>query len=646
MTLIFSNNPMNNIYKLRKLGSALLSTLLIISCQPSPDITPSPDKNVISENDTPQVIVEITTEDVLIAKNLLEAQDWDKAIEMYRYLANNSKQPKASEYYQTIAFMLYSANRFTELEPFYSSLDEDALQPAEQIGRDVLLSAVYFENGKTYQSLVNLPDLETITLPAYKAIALNIRSKGVLAIGKPLESARLRIQISQFLHTELQIEQNQAFIWDALNHISENRIIRALSEQQIIELRGWLELNLIARRSDMLPEKIEPWINQWHSLYPEHEAATGFSETLLAESRLIHIDPAHIVLFLPLNNKLKNVSEAIQNGFLYAYYNDPGNKPVLDIIDTSQDSQDFISLYHQAIQEGADFIVGPLDKKHVNDLLLKSKLQIPTLTLNYAENDQAGASNLYQFGLRPEDEAEQIAEHALSNNQYHAVTLIPDTPLGYRVQKAFTQKFESLGGRVISSNKYPPKKNDYSISIKQLLNLNASNRRHSILQTVIGENTSFKPRRRQDIDMIFIVGNPRQARLIKPQLDFHHASKLPVYATSTISSSKEDKDANRDLNDIMYVETPWAINNSSNPDYQAINKLWPKQSQRYAKFFALGVDAYNLIPSLRRLKINPEKSEPYNTGAISVDQNGRIHRELLLATYKNGRATIFEEETD
>ena len=79
-----------------------------------------------------------------------------------------------------------------------------------------------------------------------------------------MESAELRMQISQFLKTDEEREQNHGFIWDALNRISESAILRALSEQQTSEIRGWLELNLIARRSNMLPAKIEPWINQWY----------------------------------------------------------------------------------------------------------------------------------------------------------------------------------------------------------------------------------------------------------------------------------------------------------------------------------------------------------------------------------------------
>jgi outer membrane PBP1 activator LpoA protein len=64
------------------------------------------------------------------------------------------------------------------------------------------------------------------------------------------------------------MEKNNDFIWAALNRISESAMLRALKEQQDLETRGWLELNLIARRSNMLPVKMEPWIDQWYQRTP------------------------------------------------------------------------------------------------------------------------------------------------------------------------------------------------------------------------------------------------------------------------------------------------------------------------------------------------------------------------------------------
>jgi len=592
-----------------------------------------------------------TPEQRLLAEDYERDGEWDRAYALYRQLAEQAPDAARARWLNKAALMLYRGQRYDEIEPLYAAFEDIEWNPDEQQARQVMLAGAMIHRGKTYRALSGLPDIDRIGNPEYQALALAIRADGMLAIGKPLQAAELRIRRGSLLEDPRQLLDNQQAIWDALNRMGEPAIIKALARPLTPSLRGWLELNLIARRSDMLPQKIEPWVARWRQLYPDHEADGDFVEALLENSRLIFIRPTHIALMLPLSGKLKSVAEAIQDGFLYAWYADPGNRddpeapprPVIDLIDASNDPLDFYLQYSQAIEDGADFIVGPLAKPLVNDLLAEGDRDVPTLTLNYADDAGRGAENLYQFGLSPEDEAEQVADYALVDGRYHALTLTPDTRLGTRLRKAFSRRFEALGGRVVGGADYAARKNDYSVPIKQMLNLTSSYRRHDILQTVLGRKLEFIPRRRQDVDMIFIVGNPRQARLIKPQLKFHRAKDLPVYATSSVSSGTPDPDADRDLNGLLFVDTPWSLQNDSNPDYQQVVRRWPKSVKRYGRFFALGIDAYRLIPSLRRLLINPGEKRPLNTGIISVDRNGRIHRELLLATFDKGLARVIKQ---
>ena len=419
-------------------------------------------------------------------------------------------------------------------------------------------------------------------------------------------------------------------------------MLRALAEQQTAETRGWLELNLIVRRSNMLPAKMEPWIDQWYERYGEHSAAPNYALSLLEESRRVYIEPKRIALMLPFSGRLEKVAEAIQNGFLYAYYQDPGQLAELEIINASSDPVEFNLQYEQAIQNGADFVVGPVDKNLVDLLQQREALDVPTLTLNYGNDQDEARMNLYQFGLRPEDEAVQIADFALAQGRHHALVLVPDTEWGYRLQRAFSNRFQALGGHVVGSNIYPARKNDYSTAITILLNLTTSNHRRSILQQTIKEQVKFEARRRQDVDMIFIAANSRQARLIKPQLKFHHAQDLPVYATSHISTSNGKPADDRDLDEILFVDIPWMLDNRNNADYRQISTYWPDDSQRFSRLFALGIDAYRMIPSLRRLMINPEEKLQHHTGLLSVDNTGRVKRSLLMATYENGRAKLLQ----
>ena len=623
----------------------LLLLLGLVACQTpksgesTTDIAASPGQGI----DGDLSVLTPTEEDIIRAFHFEIEKEWLDAAILYDKLAQSAVQPERSAFLLKIAVMYYRAGLYDEIDPFFEGLGEQDILPASLKYKQIIQAGGYFGLGKIYQSLLALPEIDEIEDYTFKALALNVRSLGVLAIGKPLESARLRMQINEFLITPQEFEDNYDFIWDALNRITEPAMIRALSEPQTREVRGWLELNLIVRRSNMLPAKMEPWIDQWHQLYGDHPAAASYAINLLEESKRIFINPRHIALMLPFSGRLEKVAEAIQNGFLYAYYQDPGQIAELEIINASSDPAVFNLQYEQAIQNGADFIVGPIDKDLVDLLQKRESLDVPTLTLNYGNDQEDGRLNLYQFGLRPEDEAEQIADYALAQGKHYALALVPDTEWGYRLQRAFTKRFESLGGHVVDSSVYPAKKNDYSAAIKNLLNLTTSEHRKSILQQVIKEQVRFESRRRQDVDMIFIAANSRQARLIKPQLKFHHAQDLPVYATSHISSSNAKPEDDRDLNEILFVDIPWMLDNRNNADHKQISKYWPYESQRFSRLFALGIDAYRMIPSLRRLMINPEESAQHHTGQLSVDSTGRVKRSLLLATYRKGHPRLLEK---
>ena len=581
-------------------------------------------------------------EEIRTALELEANQSWLEAAQAYQLLATKSGQPERSSFLIKSALMLYYAGSYADIATLFDSRQQDDIVQQDKHYQATLLAGAYFGEGRIYQSLLTLPPIEDIVDYRYKVLALKIRSQGLLAIGKPKQSAELRMQISGFLRTEEEIEQNHTFIWNALNQITETSIINALSSQQTSEVRGWLELNLIARRSNMMPDKIEPWINQWYQQYTDHAAAKLFARNLLEESRRIYIKPERIALMLPLSGRLKKVSEAIQNVFVYAYYQDQTLKAELEIINASTDAAEFNLQYHQAIENGADLVVGPIDKDLIELLQTQEGLEVPTLALNYGDEAKMADFNLYQFGLSPEDEAEQIADYALAEGRRYAVTLVPDTEWGSRLQRAFKTRFEALGGHVVGSESYPSKKSDYSAAIKKLLHLMDSDQRQSMIQQVIGQPVKFEPRRRQDVDMVFIAANSRQARLIKPQLKFHHAQDLTVYATSHISSSAANADDDRDLDGIRFVDIPWMLDNRANRDHKNIAALWPDSSRQFGRLFALGIDAYRLIPSLRRLIALPQESVLYHTGQLSIDSKGRVKRALLMATYNNGAIELLQ----
>lgn len=79
---------------------------------------------------------------------------------------------------------------------------------------------------------------------------------------------------------------------------------------------------------------------------------------------------------------------------------------------------------------------------------------------------------------------------------------------------------------------------------------------------------------------------------------------------------------------------PWILN-PPNKFKQSLLTHWPEQ-QLYTRLFALGVDAYNVIPFLGRLQAKSYDRFSGQTGNLYLDPLNRVHRELLWAQFHRG----------
>jgi outer membrane PBP1 activator LpoA protein len=146
------------------------------------------------------------------------------------------------------------------------------------------------------------------------------------------------------------------------------------------------------------------------------------------------------------------------------------------------------------------------------------------------------------------------------------------------------------------------------------------------------KDPALAPRRRQDIDMVFLVAYPEQGRQIKPTLDFLFARDLPVYATSFIYLGRDNRDRNQDLDPIRFSAMPWTIGGQGSSHLKPDAGMPPA----YRPLFALGVDAFQLHQWLPVLKTSPQTSIQGYTGTLTMDAARRIHRELPWAQFRDG----------
>jgi outer membrane PBP1 activator LpoA protein len=464
----------------------------------------------------------------------------------------------------------------------------------------------------------------------------------------PVRAIQLMTLRETWVEDRLGIEQNRLRLWQGLL-VSSPQSMRSSAELATDPVvRGWLTIGSLAASTG---QQGVGWLNglgRWREQHPTHPAMSVVGGIEVPDL-LLREYPRQIALLLPLSGNAATAGEAVQNGFLGAYFaaatgfDDTQRIRIYDV----NTEGGAAAAYATAVAEGAEFVVGPLLKRHVNELANDILVPVPVLTLNYLADDTLAPPGMYQFALAPEDEAISAARRAFRDGHTHGVALVPNNDWGRRLLTSFATEFEGLGGTLLDYRSYTPGVQDFSTEIETLMGLSGSVQRYRRLRANLGGVLQFDPRRREDTDFIFLATDAAAGRLLKAQLKFHYSGDIPVYSTSSVNSL--DGRSNSDLNDIMFADTPWVVAPpswiSELPDQFA--DFWPEQ-RRLTRLHAMGYDAYNLIGSLHAARGGTIPDQDGATGELFLDANGRIHRRLAWAQFRAGNAVALppQEETE
>ncbi len=582
------------------------------------------------------------------ASQAMEAGDYQQAINLYTALAEESPLPLQYEYRYLSALAMFRAGLPQQATQALSEMPLNMLPLDLLLKRQLLNAEIPLKRDPELTlSLLLQPAVNDSLLQGHDDLFAQyhlLRARAFARLGNHLETTREYILREFYLMEQSSIDANQLAIWQALSMLTPQALEQLRTQPPPDALSGWMELVGIAKDYGLSPAAVSQKIAEWRNRYPSHPASEQVLAMLLERSRELASRPANIALLLPLSGQYANVGQAIQDGILAAYYNDPMRGEItLRSYDTGEQSDQISHIYQQAIHEGAEFIIGPLDKGAVATLAMRESLTVPTLALNYAQF--AANDALYQFSLNPEDEAREVAERAWLAGHTQAAVLVPNNPLGERLNLAFTKRWQELGGVVVSESRYEQNDKHFAAPVKMLLNISDSERRERRVRQLLAERVEFIPRRRQDIDFVFLAASPLQARLIRPQLKFQHASDLPLFATSHLYGGKTNRAKDRDMDDIQFCDMPWTLDAPSSHHelkQQLAEELKPHRGQ-LQRFVAMGIDAYQLVPLLPMLESHPYERYSGETGKLRVAEGRSIGRHLQWARFERGIATLQQE---
>ncbi|MBT8423280.1 MAG: penicillin-binding protein activator, partial [Gammaproteobacteria bacterium] len=464
---------------------------------------------------------------------------------------------------------------------------------------------------------------------------LLLRSEALFRLGRPESAVSTLLKRESVLRSRREIEENRRLIWSGLQSSGASIPPNPVARNDDPVLTGWLELGHIAYRDRTSLNSLYASLDTWRRANSDHPASGTLLNDVLQNLQALSSYPHQVALLLPLSGKQKLLGEAIRDGFMAAHFElgNDSRRPAVRIYDT--DKEDPAAVYQRALLDGAAFVVGPLMKSNVNAVapLVDG---VTTLALNTLPAGAVSPRDLYQFALSPEDEARAAALRAIADGHSNAVALIENSAWGKRIQEAFAAELQARGGTLLAANTYDPNDTDHSAAIQRMLLLDQSIARRDRLAANLGKKLEFEPRRRQDVDFIFVASRPKSAKAIKPALRFHYAGDLPTYATSAIYQPGTTD--NTDLNGIYFPDVPWLLEPTQNvADHRAaLLRNWGPGSERMARFYALGYDSYHLSAMLHNRAGRNSLNMNGMTGTLWADSDGVVHRALKWARIEDG----------
>ena len=593
-------------------------------------------------------VPEPTNKELVKANKLAKQGNYQKAAEIYWQVSQDETSPLKEEYQLKAAEFLVSTENFDLAKQYLNLINEQNLT-FELIPRKRIYESTISIYEERYGDVLTLiPESLFTRAPDYLADFLELRAQAFSGIGDTHSALLTRTMLSAHLDNHADSSANQNEIWRQLA-LASNEELSTWKDTGNEELAGWIALAQTKRSAYSSIEQLSLALDQWRLDHSSHPASENLITSILESFENYFAIPNKIALLLPMTGRYQKIAEVIHAGIVTArdLQTEEQYSPLISLYDTGDNPADILYHYQRAVDDGADFVIGPLKKQAAEILASEVELPIPVLTLNYISENIQTPSNLFQFGLLPEDEARQVAERASLDEHFTAIVLTPSGQWGSRLADSFQSRFEELNGLILDTQHYNTNDTDFSVPLKIALQLDQSESRYQQLRSTLGQNLEFEPRRRQDVDMIFMVASPRTARLIRPQINYYFATDLPVYSTSHIFSGIENISSDRDINDVLYCDIPWILDPSN--DQQLMRELLELEAgdsyKLLPRFAALGIDAYYLPLKLAELAALPY--ERYNglTGKLSIQESNKVYRELNWAKFINGKPIILPQFT-
>ena len=329
---------------------------------------------------------------------------FDQAARAYLALAAQSRV-RADSYRLKAAEAWRQEGQIDRATDTLAAIKRDRLTGDEPLRLDLLRAELALKHDD-FATAMRLTTQTNVIVPASLQLRLlELRARAMVASGDNWGAARTRVQMDDQL--------------SGYDH-AQNR-------QQILELLAKVGAAPLQQRAAALKpgDRMLPWVNEALTrlgvvvaqAQPELQQPVG---TLIpgadANVREGYKVPAHIALLLPNDGPYAAASDSVRQGFFAAYLDAGRNhapRPTVRVYNSQGTAEGAVQAYQQAVKDGANMIIGPLTRSEVAGVFQQAQLPVPLLALNHPDGRQLPAGDVSEFGLLPETEGAQAADHMI-----------------------------------------------------------------------------------------------------------------------------------------------------------------------------------------------------------------------------------------
>jgi len=234
-----------------------------------------------------------------------------------------------------------------------------------------------------------------------------------------------------------------------------------------------------------------------------------------------------LALLLPLSGELQPFGEEIYHGAVIAseqYRRETGKRLTLVPYDTKGYPIDAARVVKELVHTNTDAVIGPLTSKEA--AVASAILSCEPLPMITPAATQAGLTLLSEsiFQLSPNIELQgvQAAEYAVASRGADSAAIItPTTADQMRMARAFADRFEALGGKVVAIEYYRPRDRDFGPCVRDvkagLLGLQPDS---AFFVNADGDTLDVEAIP-VSIDCLYLPGSADQLRLLLPQIRYY-----------------------------------------------------------------------------------------------------------------------------